>query len=237
MKISILVVTYGDRFNYLKQVLDACLLEYRKIGQILEIIIVDNASLSSEKIKEYIDQNPKVNFKHICLNTNTGSAKGFSVGMEYFLNTVSDYVLLLDDDNWIEENFIENFSKYLNIFEEEEKDKIILVGNRLLNDQKDWFDDIKMNKLINYSFFNTLLRKLFKLFKQKIREEAFLPIRPALVFSYGGGLIHRNIIKDVGLPNLEYFIYVDGNGNAFGQFEISFTCNSTPCDADAGVWD
>ncbi|MDD4217528.1 MAG: hypothetical protein PHZ24_09360 [Bacteroidales bacterium] len=35
----------------------------------------------------------------------------------------------------------------------------------------------------------------------------------------------------------EYFIYVDGNGNAFGQFEISFTCNSTPCDADAGVWD
>lgn len=207
MKISILVVTYGDRFNYLKQVLDACILEYIKTGQILEIIIVDNASLSSEKIKEYIGQNPKVNFKHICLSTNTGSAKGYSVGMEYFLNTASDYVLLLDDDNWIEENFIEGFSKYLNIFKE--KGKIVLVGNRLLNDQKDWFDDIKMNKLINYSFFNTLLKKLFNLFKQKLREEAFTPMRSALVFPYGGGLIHRNIIKDVGLPNSEYFIYVD----------------------------
>ncbi|HNQ69080.1 MAG TPA: hypothetical protein PKN32_11930 [Bacteroidales bacterium] len=36
---------------------------------------------------------------------------------------------------------------------------------------------------------------------------------------------------------VEYFIYVDGDGSAIGQFEISLTCNSTPCDADAGVWD
>lgn len=36
----------------------------------------------------------------------------------------------------------------------------------------------------------------------------------------------------------EYFIYVDGDGTAIGQFEVSLTCNSTPpCDADAGAWD
>ncbi len=36
----------------------------------------------------------------------------------------------------------------------------------------------------------------------------------------------------------EYFIYVDGDGTAAGQFEVSLSCNSAPpCDADAGTWD
>lgn len=36
----------------------------------------------------------------------------------------------------------------------------------------------------------------------------------------------------------EYFIYVDGDGAAIGQFEVSLTCNTAvPCDADAGAWD
>jgi hypothetical protein len=33
---------------------------------------------------------------------------------------------------------------------------------------------------------------------------------------------------------VDYYIYVDGNGSAEGQFEISITCSS--CDADAGTW-
>ncbi|MDA3910790.1 MAG: hypothetical protein PF448_05490 [Bacteroidales bacterium] len=36
----------------------------------------------------------------------------------------------------------------------------------------------------------------------------------------------------------EYFIFVDGDGTAAGQFEVSLNCDSAPpCDADAGTWD
>jgi len=36
----------------------------------------------------------------------------------------------------------------------------------------------------------------------------------------------------------EYFVFVDGDGTAAGQFEVSLDCDATPpCDADAGTWD
>ena len=34
---------------------------------------------------------------------------------------------------------------------------------------------------------------------------------------------------------VEYFIYVDGNGSATGQFELSISCTNT-CNANAGSW-
>jgi len=35
--------------------------------------------------------------------------------------------------------------------------------------------------------------------------------------------------------DVEYFIYVDGNNDSFGLFEISLTCHDDPCDAYAGT--
>jgi hypothetical protein len=36
----------------------------------------------------------------------------------------------------------------------------------------------------------------------------------------------------------EYFIFVDGDGTAAGQFEVNLDCTTAPpCDADAGAWD
>ena len=128
MKISILTVTYGDRFKYLQQVLDRCASESRQDKRLFEIIIVDNNSSSSQNISKFIENNRDVNTKHITLKENKGSAGGFSAGLEYFLTTKSDYVLLLDDDNVPESNFIKYLLRLY--FYSQKIGKIILSGRR-----------------------------------------------------------------------------------------------------------
>lgn len=201
-KISILTVTYGNRFHFLKQVLERVAEE-----KPFEIIVVDNNSENKEEIESFIKNSVYKNFKYIRFEENKGSAGGFGAGMEYFVNTEGDYLLLLDDDNLIEKNFIEKFLNYLNIFEK--KDEVVLVANRLLNDKNMWLDDVSMDKLSLFSAFNFILKKIFKYFKNQIREEGFLPIRKALGFGYGGGIIPKKIIKEIGFPKYKYFVYAD----------------------------
>lgn len=171
---SILIVTYGDRFNYLKQVLDACALEHKNNeDKIFEIIIVDNASNSSEKIKEYINLNSEVKFKHICLDSNIGSAGGFGIGLKHFLNTDSDYVLLLDDDNAPENNFLNAYINALKIFPEKDKENIVLSGRRIFTDTNLFYGNKPFYSpkfLFGYNLFNPKVTLM--LFKKHIKKKS-----------------------------------------------------------------
>lgn len=215
--LSILTVTYGDRFQYLKQVLDACVLEYKKTGQILEIIVVDNASSSSEKIKEYIDRNSEVKFKHILLNTNTGSAGGFGAGLKHFINTESEYILLLDDDNVPERSFSTLYKSILNIFPVEYRDKIILSGRRIFTSEESFYGQkipYSPKSLFGYNMFDpktflALIKKHLSRNKKELLLEKFIPIYRHHGLAYGGAFLSKNIVKKVGFPLDYFFTYAD----------------------------
>ncbi len=82
-------------------------------GFILEIVVVDNASIdgTTEAIKNIF---PKV--KIITNKKNLGFAEGNNVGMQYGLKNNFDYIALLNNDTLVDKNLIQN------IFLEHQKD-------------------------------------------------------------------------------------------------------------------
>jgi GT2 family glycosyltransferase len=222
--ISILIVTYGDRFNYLKQVLDACVLEYKNNrDKLLEIIIIDNASSSSEKIKEFIQSNLEVKIKHIQLGTNTGSAGGYGIGLKYFLNTGSEYVLLLDDDNVPEINFLKLYISALNIFPKDYRNKVALSGRRLFHDKESFYGrkiPYSPKFLFGYNIFNpktvlSLIKKHLFNNKKYLLSNKFTPMYKNHSLVYGGVFLSKDIVKKVGFP-LDY-LFTYGDDTEYGS--------------------
>lgn len=98
-----------------------------------EVIVVDNGSTdnSVEKIKEYIENKPK--FKLIANEKNLGFAGGNNIGIRYALNNEFEYILLLNNDTVVDENFLKPMVELL-----ESSDDIGFVG------PKTYFYDKKM---------------------------------------------------------------------------------------------
>ena len=94
--VAIVIVTYGDRWPLLKQVLQSVL---KMDGRVQKVIVIDNAS------KEDIKKNTWEEFKSSKVivhrhAVNCGSAGGYKAGIEYVINqTDCERIWLLDDDN------------------------------------------------------------------------------------------------------------------------------------------
>lgn len=127
-KICSVIVTYGDRFKFLKQVIDSCLK-----NNITKIIVVDNNCAEKSK-KELISLENKIKeLKVIHLSKNIGSAGGFKTGIEKAIKcSECEYILLLDDDNVISENYIEVMLSNLRFYEAKcGKGRVALFSNRV----------------------------------------------------------------------------------------------------------
>jgi GT2 family glycosyltransferase len=96
--IAVVVVTYGDRRELLSAVLQR-LLAPESSELISEIIVVDNASSSCTKelLSRLVSIDARV--KVVTLETNEGSAGGYSRGLTRAVEGSGEFVLLLDDDN------------------------------------------------------------------------------------------------------------------------------------------
>lgn len=210
-KICVVVVTYSKRWEFLEKVLDRVLEE----KQISEIVLVDNASEDKEKIDFFIDLNKEKNIKLIRFEKNFGSAKGFSSGIQEAGKSGSDYVLLLDDDNLPEENFINKYFESIKNIKEENFENIVLVGNRNSLSGNESFFYNPPDPFIVRTFFNVFsvekLNNFFKLFnKDKNKKELiFHPIVRVPSLAYSGSLIPINLIKKAKLPDENLFTYGD----------------------------
>jgi cellulose synthase/poly-beta-1,6-N-acetylglucosamine synthase-like glycosyltransferase len=129
MKVYAVIVTYGNRFNYIKQVIDACFSE-----GVDKIIIVDNKSIDESKKKlNKVAKEYKHKLQLIALNENRGSAGGFIVGLKIAYNDPScEYIWLLDDDNLPAKNSLlklKDFWNKINDIENKEQ-KVALLSYR-----------------------------------------------------------------------------------------------------------
>ena len=91
--VCILTVTYGNRWQFLEQVLKRAA-GFEQVG---DIIVVDNASVYdvAAKAKTISDK-----ITTITDPENLGSAGGYKMALEYGVTyTKADFFLLLDDDN------------------------------------------------------------------------------------------------------------------------------------------
>lgn len=190
MKVCAVIVTYGDRFHLLKQVMEACYKE-----GVNKIIVVDNASSenSRNKLKEY-EKYHKDNLKVIHLDENTGSAGGYKRGLqEAYKCKDCEYIWLLDDDNMPQKNSLKILKDFWNSLYNQQKDKITLLSNRV---------DKNLNNLLT-PVDNSFLGFHFKNFFIK-RKDANIEVAP-----YGGLFFHKVLIDKIGYPNEKFFLYVD----------------------------
>ena len=221
--VFVVTVTYGNRFNLLKQVIDSALSEGVK-----KVIVIDNNSVfeSRENLKKYENRLGNNKLKVIYLDDNYGSAAGFKRGIiEAYNDPECDFIWLLDDDNKPLKDSLINLLKFWDTVNIENKnyniallsyrfkksrhvkDAALLKKPELVLGLKNSFNGFHIKelhiKIVRY--FKRLIYGKFNYKKQEnICSFGVIPVAP-----YGGLFINKNIITHIGLPNEDYFVYAD----------------------------
>jgi GT2 family glycosyltransferase len=221
MKVYGVIVTYGDRFNFLEKVINSCF-----IAGIKNVIVVDNNSEIKSKLKlKELEKKLGNKLKVIYLDKNFGSSGGFKKGLqEVYENDDCEYILTLDDDNVIAKNSLnklQNILNYLDVY----KNNIMLGMYRPIWDwdrktiEKGWVKAYKLNNFMDFNFLTFLKRFMTKkIFK--IKKINLFPLQPAEVSAMGGLFFPKNIIDKIGYPNEDFFVYADDH-----EYTYRFTKN------------
>ena len=130
-KISTIIVTHNPDINRFKKVVSAL------NNQIDKLIVVDNGSISSNKILNVL-KNKNFKTESILLNQNFGLAKGLNIGIKFLEN--SDFVLTLDQDTIIKKDAIETAINEYKILDKRIQKKTAIIhlnyekiGDRLID--------------------------------------------------------------------------------------------------------
>jgi len=189
-KIAAVVVTY-NRKDLLKECLDALFNQTRPLDS---IILIDNAStdgtLEFLKEKGYLD-NSKLDY--VRLPENTGGAGGFHEGVKRGYEKGYDWLWLMDDDTISEKNSLEYLLEiaFLNL-----NINIGFLCSKVL-----WTDETphKMNLPQINPFVNKIPFNIFEGYEILLVNSC----------SFVSVLIKKDIIKEVGLPIKDFFIWAD----------------------------
>ena len=216
-KTCLVTVTYGNRFEFLSQVISAA----RKIG-VHEIIVVDNnSSPESKKKLSALEKRYDDLMTVITLEENKGSSGGFKAGLLYAQkNTQCEYVWLLDDDNVPDDDALtELFKVCEKMLSKYSHDSFALVSLRKDREQfKKVAGGVAVKDVfpLKSSFRGfDLFQKIKKLFLKANRKKRFDPSKntPSAIripfAPYGGLFFHKSILLRVGFPNDKFFVYSD----------------------------
>lgn len=119
MLISVVVVNWNRKKDTIE-----CLKSLEKIKRDfnLEVIIVDNASTdgSKEKIRKFIKKSllldKNLHYEFIKNDENIGFCGGNNIGIKHALNHKADFVLLLNNDTFVDQNFLVSLVKAFKIY-------------------------------------------------------------------------------------------------------------------------
>jgi GT2 family glycosyltransferase len=207
------IVTYGERFHLLRQVVDSCIRE--EIGK---IIIVDNHSSGKAELEKLEKKLPD-KLKVIYLNKNIGSACGFKTGIEVArADEKCQYLLLLDDDNVLSSpGSIEMalyLSKYfrkintcfaLSFFRTAQLDKWHTIKFGLT---KNLFNNFVWTDFKRYFSRKWILYRYLK--KKDVRtKDTIYPVVKIEFAPYGGLFFEKTLLDIIGLPNVDFVLYAD----------------------------
>ena len=201
--IAAVVVTY-NRKELLRQCIQK-LLSQKEIS--CDVFVIDNASTdgTAEMVKEEFDC-PQVIYRNT--GSNLGGAGGFQFGVKKAVEAEYEYVWIMDDDTFVEENALQAFM-------DTDKD---LKGNwGFLSSVAYWTDG-------NICRMNIQKRNIFKHIGKKEYAMKYAPIK---MCSFVSLLVKTKVIKEVGLPIGEYFIWTD-DYEFTGRISKKYPCYVVP---------
>lgn len=208
-KVAVLTVTYGNRWQFLEQILRR-VLEFEKISQ---VVVVDNASDYS--VSNKVKDDPRV--KVIENTENLGSAGGYKQAIEYAYQLVdTDFVWLLDDDNLPDLNCL---AKLLQKWGEipgaaDEKALFCLRTDRRAHIKIAQGESPYRYYLVPDNFLGFSLKRIFynqflKLQDKFKKASVFKDLVTIPYVPYGGLVMHKTMIDKIGFPDERFFLYVD----------------------------
>ena len=205
MDVTVIIVTYANRFSLLNRVIEVCL----KSG-VNDIVVVDNNSDKSSVDQLKTMEREKPNMHIIWNSLNLGSAKAFKQGLQFAQKLPNSFIWLLDDDNQPEENALNNLKAF---WVGKSNDVKCLLAYRPDREQyKNAIEldqqDLILGKKNSFSGFHIFdkLHKLFpiKMAKPNLERSGKIPYAP-----YGGMFFEKDLLETIGMPNEDLFLYAD----------------------------
>ena len=211
----LVTLTYGDRLQYLEELLARAFRE----PEITRAIVVSNASVAE------LDQLFRLwpnRVQVIELDSNTGSANGYAVGIEAALNTGCDFIWLMDDDNApTPGSFPLLKQRLIDCALRHGADNTAVLGFRPTH-QADVASGVPTRFIAppRSSYFGFHVRQLpYKLWRRTPwGRPKPRPVQPLLElpFAYYGGLLgHADLFRRIGLPRRDLVLYADDTEYTF----------------------
>jgi len=241
--ISVLTVTYGNRWQFLSRVIQL-MLTYKQVDN---IIVVNNASAYnvSEKVAGFNDSRINV----INSKENLGSAGGYKAGIQYvFENTKSNFLFLLDDDNLPRENVITDLLRQWDIIAGANNKKALfcLREDRVQHVKITRGEDPYRYYLVPNNFLGFSILNIFKNQFNKLNDKFTKNTKPQQLATipyapYGGMFMHRELIADIGYPNDRFYLYADDSEYTYritqngGKIWIVPQCGIEDIDKSQGI--
>ncbi|WP_051532619.1 glycosyltransferase [Fusobacterium perfoetens] len=195
--IIVLIVTY-NRLELLKE----CLKKYENLIKKPEkILIVDNNSTDGTKefLKKWVNIKSIFEKEILFLQENIGGSGGFYSGMDKILKDSSskyDWIYISDDDAFPKKDL---FEKFHNINKEK---NIGAICSKVINNGK---IDVMHRRRINKKFKENFV----------LEEEYNKRCFEIDLFSYVGTFIKIDCLKEIGLPEKDYFIWYDDTEHSY----------------------
>ena len=215
MKISIVLTAYNVE-NFIGESIESCINQTYKD---LEIIIVEDCSTDNTLriIEEYQSKDPRI--KIIKNDVNKGAGMSRKIGIQ---NTTGEYILILDGDDWISNNFIEDLAN-----KAIELDADIVSGGMTIRREDGSYDATSYGNCICESNID----KVAKFWKDRIVFLNNKLIRKKLHDQVP--YCHRRFIEDtpVIIPQLylaNKVVYIDNTGYNYRMLNSSLTHKASP---------
>ncbi len=210
IKVAVVTVVYGKRWELLKQVADSVLTD----PKVSTFIVVDNGAHDVVGMDAYAASNPG---RVVILKQgqNIGYSGAINKGMSYVRTVDCDHVFVLDDDSVPEVGAIDHFLNNLKLFKSE---KIILVGNRLdVPGNENFFTTKNVYERNNsrtlYEVFSFKKLKNFVCVLLGInttnKTYPYIPVIPVDAFVTGGTFLPIAAVRAVEPPDASFFIYAE----------------------------
>ncbi|MGQ9846213.1 MAG: glycosyltransferase [Bacteroidales bacterium] len=216
------VVTYGDRYKYLRKNIEQLLK-----SDVEKIVIICN-NVSEQSLKSISELSSKFSkIIHIENKENNGSAIGFAMAIQHALISGCEFLWLLDDDILLQPDtlkiLIENWHKLLHTMPQDnfalccfrkEHHPDLLAGRPI----KSCY--LRKGSFLGRHFINVLYR-LRNITPWRSKPRKKLPDIIEIPYtSYGGFFAHSSVYKRIGLPKAEFCLYYDDN-----EYTIRLTRN------------
>lgn len=188
---AIVLVTY-NRLALLKQCLESLC---KQSHQPNHIFIINNASTDSTA--SYLSEIDDKNITIVNNEINTGGAGGFRQGLLLAYERGYDWMLLIDDDIYLDPGCLEKllaYEKPVSIAVRENKEGRVVEMAAIEFNLKDFFI-LKPKK-----------KAVFEVYQNRSEMPAVLPVENV---SFEGFFIHRDVVESVGFPDDSYFIFYD----------------------------